>query len=153
LPLECNNSVATPFTDHKLQGFSMKNTVALVAILAALTALTACKPADAPAPAPAPASAPAAAPAPAPAATPAAAPAAAPAPTASADIPKECQDYLDKMTACAGKQSGAAADAMKSSMDQVKATWAGMSADKASLAASCKAASDAFAAQATAMNC
>lgn len=129
----------------------MKNTVALVAILAALTALTACKPADAPAPAPAPASAPAAAPAPA--ATPAAAPAPAAAPTASADIPKECQDYLDKMNACIGKQSGAAADAMKSSMDQTKAAWAGMSADKAALGAACKAASDAFAAQATAMNC
>ena len=109
----------------------MKNTVALVALLAALTACS--KPADTPAPAPAPA--------------------ATPAPAASADLPKECQDYLDKVSACVSKQSGAAADAMKASMEQTKSAWAGMSADKAALGAACKAASDAFAAQATAMNC
>jgi hypothetical protein len=52
-----------------------------------------------------------------------------------------------------GAQSGAAADAMKASLDQTKATWASMGADKAALGQACKAASDAFAAQATAMKC
>ena len=40
---------------------------------------------------------------------------------------------------------------MKASLDQTKATWASMGADKAALGQACKAASDAFAAQATAM--
>ena len=39
------------------------------------------------------------------------------------------------------------------SLDQTKATWASMGADKAALGQACKAASDAFAAQATAMKC
>ena len=42
---------------------------------------------------------------------------------------------------------------MKSGMDQTKAAWASMGADKAALGQACKAASDAFAAQATAMKC
>lgn len=76
------------------------------------------------------------------------------APTASAaDLPQECNDYLAKVQACVSSQSGAAADAMKSSLDQTKATWASMGADKAALGQACKAASDAFAAQATAMKC
>ncbi|KQW61475.1 hypothetical protein [Variovorax sp. Root411] len=124
----------------------MKKILALVAVAAALTACS--KKEEAPAPAPAPAAAPA--PAPAPAAVPAA-PAAAP--TASADLPQECNDYLAKVQACVSSQSGAAADAMKSNLDQTKATWASMGADKAALGQACKAASDAFAAQATAMKC
>jgi len=127
----------------------MKKILALVAVAAALTACS--KKEEAPAPAPAPAAAPAApAPAPAPAAAPAA-PAAAP--TASADLPQECNDYLAKVQACVSSQSGAAADAMKANLDQTKATWASMGADKAALGQACKAASDAFAAQATAMKC
>ena len=72
---------------------------------------------------------------------------------ASADVPKECQEYLDKVSACVGKQSGAAADALKGSLEQTKATWASYGANAAQLGAACKAASDAFAAQATAMKC
>ena len=75
------------------------------------------------------------------------------APTASADVPKECNEYLDKVSACMGKQSGAAADAMKQSVDQTRASWADMSANKDQLAAACKSASDSFAAQAAAMKC
>lgn len=118
----------------------MKKTLFLIAIAAALTACS--KAPDAPA-APAAPSAPAAT-APAPAAAPAA---------AASDLPKECNDYVEKVTACVGKQSGAAADAVKASLEQTKATWASMSADKAALGNACKAASDAFAAQATAMKC
>ena len=116
----------------------MKKTLSLIAIAAALTACS--KAPDAPA-APAAPSAPAAT-----------APAAAPVAAAS-DLPKECNDYVEKVTACVGKQSGAAADAVKASLEQTKATWASMSADKAALGNACKAASDAFAAQATAMKC
>lgn len=42
---------------------------------------------------------------------------------------------------------------MKSGMDQTKAAWASMAGNKAALGQACKAASDAFAAQATAMKC
>ncbi|RZL94681.1 MAG: hypothetical protein EOP76_06725 [Variovorax sp.] len=111
----------------------MKKTLSLIAIAAALTACS--KAPDAPAAATAPAAAPAAAAA------------------AASDLPKECNDYVEKVTACVGKQSGAAADAVKASLEQTKATWASMSADKAALGNACKAASDAFAAQATAMKC
>lgn len=131
----------------------------LYALISVAVVLAACSkegsaPAPAPAPAPAataPASAPAPAPAPAPAAAPAATPAAAP--SASADLPKECQDYLDKVSACISKMGGPSADAIKASMDQTKAAWASYGADKGQLATACKASSDAFAAQASAMKC
>ena len=133
----------------------MKKTLVLLAIVAAVTACS--KQETPPAAPPAPASAPAAAPAaPAPAAAPAASTATPAAPattTASADLPKECQDYLDKVNACIGKQSGPAADAVKTSMEQTKAAWASYGANQAQLGAACKAASDAFAAQGTAMKC
>jgi lipoprotein NlpI len=75
-------------------------------------------------------------------------------PTASAsDLPQECNDYLAKMQACMKSQSGASADAMKSSIEQTKASWASMGANKSMLGQACKAASDAFATQATAMKC
>ncbi|RZL63271.1 MAG: hypothetical protein EOP81_13150 [Variovorax sp.] len=126
----------------------MKKLLVLVAMAAALTACS--KKEEAPAAAPA-----------APAATaPAAAPATAPAPAApvastatAADLPSECTTYLEKVSTCVSKQSGAAADAMKASMDQTKSAWAAMGTDKAALGAACKAADDAFAAQATAMKC
>ena len=128
----------------------MKKLLVLVAMAAALTACS--KKEEAPAAPPAPAATPA--PAPAPAAPAPAAPPAATAPTASAaDLPQECNDYLAKVQACVSSQSGAAADAMKANLDQTKATWASMGADKAALGQACKAASDAFAAQATAMKC
>ncbi|MDM0043318.1 DUF5339 family protein [Variovorax dokdonensis] len=132
----------------------------LFAVLPLVAALAACNGGDStpPAAAPAPAAeAPATAPAPA-AATAAAAqnttPAAAPAATAQTevDLPQECQDYLAKVSACVSKQSGPAADAMKTAMEQAKSSWAAMGA-KEQIGAACKAASDAFAAQASAMQC
>ena len=84
-------------------------------------------------------------------ATPAAAPAAPT--TASADLPPECNAYVEKVNACVSKQSGAAADTIKAGMEQTKATWASMGADKAALGNACKAASDNFDAQAAAMKC
>lgn len=126
----------------------MKHLLSLIAIAAALTACS--KNPETPA-APAAAPAPAAA---APAAQPAPAPVPAPAPAvAGGDLPKECNDYADKVTACVSKQGGPSADAIKASLDQTKASWAGMGADKAALGAACKAATDAFAAQASAMKC
>ena len=123
----------------------MKKLLVLVAVAAALTACS--KKEEAPVAAPAPAAAPAA-PTPAPAAAPAAAPT-----TSAADLPQECNDYLAKVQTCVSAQSGAGADAMKANLDQTKAAWASMGTDKAALGQACKAASDAFAAQATAMKC
>ena len=130
----------------------MKKLLALIAVSAALAACSKTEEA-APVAAPAPAAA-ATAPVPAPAPAPAAAtaPAAAPA-VAAADLPSECKDYMAKVRTCIASQTGAAADAMKSSIDQTEATWASMSADKAALGQACKAASDAFAQQAAAMKC
>ena len=134
----------------------MKKVIALIVLAAAITACSkkeeapAAKPAEASAPAAA-ASAPAAAPA---ASAPAAAAPAAAAPSAKADLPKECQEYFDKVGACVSKQSGAAADAMKTAMEQSKTAWSAMGGDQAAaLTSACKQASDAFAAQATAMKC
>lgn len=128
----------------------MKKLLALIAVSAALAACSKTEEA-APVAAPTPAAtAPVPAPAPAPAAV--AAPAAAPA-VAAADLPSECKDYMAKVRTCISSQTGAAADAMKSSIDQTEATWASMSADKAALGQACKAASDAFAQQAAAMKC
>lgn len=125
----------------------MKKLLVLVAVAAALTACS--KKEEAPV-----APAPAAAPAPAPAAPAAPAAPVAAAPTASAaDLPQECNDYLAKAQACVSSQSGAAADAMKAGVEQTKAAWASMGTDKAALGQACKAASDAFAAQAAALKC
>lgn len=123
----------------------MKKALALLAIVAAITACSKQETPTAASPASTPATA-------------APSPAAAPAPststsTASAELPKECQEYLDKVNACIGKQSGPSADAVKASMDQTKAAWSSYGANPAQLGAACKAASDAFAAQATAMKC
>ena len=126
----------------------MKNALVLLAIVAAVTACS--KQETPPAPAPAPAAPAATAPA-APPASSTAAPATTTA--ASADLPKECQDYLDKVNACVSKQPGASGDAIKASMEQTKAAWASMGTDKAQLSVTCKAVSDAFAAQAAAMKC
>jgi hypothetical protein len=142
----------------------MKKLLALIAIAVTLTACSktettpaaaAVEPAAATAPAASAASSATSA-APATPATPATTPTPTPTPTpttASADIPKECQDYLDKVSACAGKQHGAAGDAIKASMEQTKAAWASMGADKATLSAACKAVNDAFVQQAAAMKC
>lgn len=122
----------------------MKKLLVLVAMAAALAACS--KKEEAPAAVPAPDAA--VAPEPTPAASAAAAPVA-----SVADLPQECKDYVAKVQACMGSQTGAAADTMKSSLEQTKATWASMGADKAALAQACKAAGDAFTGQATAMKC
>jgi hypothetical protein len=72
---------------------------------------------------------------------------------AAGSIPKECQDYLDRVNACASKQGGAAGDAIKAGMEQTKAAWSNLSGNQAALGGACKAATDAFAAQASAMKC
>jgi hypothetical protein len=137
----------------------MKKLLALIAIAVTLTACskTETTPAAAavePAAATAPAASAASSATSAAPTTPATTPTPTPTPTtASADIPKECQDYLDKVSACAGKQHGAAGDAIKASMEQTKAAWASMGADKATLSAACKAVNDAFVQQAAAMKC
>ncbi|MET0208623.1 MAG: hypothetical protein ABW220_06250 [Burkholderiaceae bacterium] len=128
----------------------MNKLFAFIAIAVTLTACSKTETTSAPA-----AVAPVAATSEAPAAS-TATPAAAPAVTttaASADIPKECQDYLDKVNACVSKQPGASGDAIKAGMEQTKAAWASMGTDKAQLSVTCKAVSDAFAAQAAAMKC
>jgi len=67
--------------------------------------------------------------------------------TASSNLPKECQDYIDKMSACVGKMSGPAGDAMKANLDQTKAMWTGAgSSNKAEMTESCKSMNDATAA-------
>ena len=131
----------------------MKKLIALIAIAVTLTACSKSETTPAPvAVEPAAATAPAA-PA-ASSATPAAPTASVAATTtASADIPKECQDYLDKVNACVSKQHGASGDAIKASMEQTKAAWASMGADKTTLSAACKAVNDAFVQQAAAMKC
>jgi hypothetical protein len=139
----------------------MKKLLALIAIAVTLTACSktettpaaaAVEPAAATAPAASAASSATSAAPTTPATTPTPTPTPTPT-TASADIPKECQDYLDKVSACAGKQHGAAGDAIKASMEQTKAAWASMGADKATLSAACKAVNDAFVQQAAAMKC
>lgn len=71
--------------------------------------------------------------------------------TSSAYLPKECVEYADKVTACISK-IGAAGDAVKQSFETAKAQWATVS-DKSTLAAGCKAASDAFTQTASALKC
>jgi len=122
----------------------MKKNLALILIAAA--ALCACTKEDAK---PATTATPAAAAA----TTPAAAAPNSTSTAAAGSIPKECQDYLDRVNACVGKQSGPAGDAIKASMEQTKAAWASMSGNQAALSSACKAATDAFATQATAMKC
>lgn len=105
----------------------------LIALIAIAVTLTACSESETiPAPAavdPAAATAPAA---PAARSATSAAPATSVAATTtgSADIPEECQDYLDKVNACVSKQHGASGDAIKASMEQTEAAWASMGVDK-----------------------
>jgi peptidoglycan hydrolase CwlO-like protein len=66
--------------------------------------------------------------------------------TAASNLPAECSEYTNKMTACVEKLSKSnkqVGETMKQQMDAAKAQWSGMS-DKAGLAAACKAASPAM---------
>lgn len=95
-----------------------------------------------------------------PADAPAAADAAAPAATAAADpnaanVPAECNAYLDHVAACSAKLAQAnpmAAEQMRKSAEQTRASWAAID-NQAALAAACKQVDDGFAASATAMGC
>ena len=135
----------------------------LLIALALCTALSACKKDEPAAPTTTGAETPAAAPAapeanaPAPAAPaettpPATDPAVAPgdAATASTALPPACEEYFKRAEACF-TQAGAAGEAMKSAFEQSRQQMATMPA--AQMEAGCKAANDAFAQTAAAMNC
>ena len=115
------------------------------AIMCSALALSACqKKAETP-----PADASAAADAAAPAATTAAAD-----PNA-ANVPAECNAYLDHVAACSAKLAQAnpmAAEQMRKSAEQTRASWAAIE-NQTALAAACKQVDDGFAASATAMGC
>ena len=95
-----------------------------------------------------------------PADAPAAADAAAPAATTAADpnaanVPAECNTYLDHVAACSAKLAQAnpmAAEQMRKSAEQTRASWAAID-NQAALAAACKQVDDGFAASANAMGC
>lgn len=92
-----------------------------------------------------------------PADAPAAADAASPAavdPNA-ANVPAECNAYLDHVAACSAKLAQAnpmAAEQMRKSAEQTRASWAAID-NQAALAAACKQVDDGFTASATAMGC
>jgi Prokaryotic membrane lipoprotein lipid attachment site len=74
---------------------------------------------------------------------------------AAANVPAECTEYTNKMTACVEKLSKSnkqVGDTMKQQMDAAKAQWSGI-ADKAALGQACKAALDAYSKSALAMGC
>ena len=74
--------------------------------------------------------------------------------TPASSLPPECEAYLKRVEACARSQSGAAADAMKGTLDRTRSAYAGMgTTDKAAMGAACKSASDAFESQAAMMKC
>ena len=87
----------------------------------------------------------------------AAAPAAATAATDpnAANVPAECNAYLDHVAACSAKLAQAnpmAAEQMRKSAEQTRASWAAID-NQTALAAACKQVDDGFAASATAMGC
>ena len=95
-----------------------------------------------------------------PADAPAAADAAAPAATAAADpnaanVPAECNAYLDHVAACSAKLAQAnpmAAEQMRKSAEQTRASWAAIE-NQTALAAACKQVDEGFTASASAMGC
>lgn len=93
--------------------------------------------------------------------TPPAADAAAPAAaTAAADpnaanVPAECNTYLDHVAACSAKLAQAnpmAAEQMRKSAEQTRASWAAIE-NQTALAAACKQVDEGFTASASAMGC
>jgi hypothetical protein len=81
------------------------------------------------------------------------APAAESMPTALVDLPKECSDYVERVTACVSKQHSATTDAMKTSLDQIKAIWNSMGPERATIGPACKTANDEFAGPAAELGC
>lgn len=73
--------------------------------------------------------------------------------SAGSDLPKECNEYFDRVAACVAKQDGTAAEAMKANLAQAKAQWSAIPGGRAAVAAACKSANEAFASQAALMKC
>lgn len=92
--------------------------------------------------------------------TPPAADAATPAATAATDpnaanVPAECNTYLDHVAACSAKLAQAnpmAAEQMRKSAEQTRASWAAIE-NQTALAAACKQVDDGFMASSGAMGC
>jgi len=74
-------------------------------------------------------------------------------PTALVDLPKECSDYAERVTACVSKQRNATTDALKVSLDQIKAIWNSMGPEKALAGPACKTANEEFARSAADVGC
>jgi len=110
------------------QGIQMKKFFALIAIVAAVSACS--KKEEAPAAS-------------------VAAPAAAATTAAASNLPKECQEYLDKVLAC-GTKGGMDAAAMKASLEENKIAFAQLGSNGGP---ACKMMNDNFGAQAAAMKC
>jgi len=74
--------------------------------------------------------------------------------TALVDLPKECSDYVERVTACVSKQQRSArTDALKTGLDQIKALWNSMGPERATLGPACKTANDEFAGLAVELGC
>lgn len=114
----------------------------LLIALALCTALVACKKDETATPAAAPAAETAATSTTEPAATP-----------AQAGLPKECEDYINRVKACVAKAGGdAVAKQFQTALDQSKAQWES-AADKTALVPQCVQANDMFAQQAAMLKC
>jgi hypothetical protein len=69
------------------------------------------------------------------------------------DLPKECGDYAERVSACVSKQHSARTDALKTGLDQIKAIWNSMGSERAMLGPACKTANDEFAGLAAELGC
>jgi hypothetical protein len=79
-------------------------------------------------------------------------------PSVTVGLPAECEAYAQQMNTCVEKISGAnkaTADIIKKQLDDAKTGWktAASAADKEKLGQACKAAQDAFQANAKMMGC
>lgn len=68
-------------------------------------------------------------------------------------FPKACQQYLDRVTICAQRQTGATADAIRAGAQQTQATWGEMKTGSSDLAETCSTSLTAFTTQAAALKC
>lgn len=73
----------------------------------------------------------------------------------AANVPAECNAYLDRVAACSAKLAQAnpmVAEQMRNSAEQARASWAAID-NQTALAAACKQVDDGFAASSGAMGC
>jgi len=68
-------------------------------------------------------------------------------------FPKACQQYLDRVTICAQRQTGAMANAIRAGAQQTQAAWTQMETGSPELAGACSTSLKAVTAQAAALNC